>query len=143
MCAGVAWAFNQYIASHPTDPVTSFSFTSRLSDACDATACAYGTFVGPGYLKGYVRRFAQKSHDHRGTLQVSNVLFLYRVSNVVMVYWFWSTHSRSAVVYFFLFLWLSLVVSFVSYAVIVQNPGRVVTLIHQEDWAAFSGAVSL
>ncbi|KAF8502871.1 ChaC-like protein-domain-containing protein [Russula emetica] len=44
----------------------------------------------PGFLKGYVRRFAQKSHDHRGTL---------------------------------------------------QNPGRVVTLIHQEDWAAFSSAV--
>ena len=29
-----------------------------------------------------------------------------------------------------------------SFAVVVQNPGRVVTLIHQEDWASFSGAVS-
>ncbi|KAI0286417.1 ChaC-like protein [Russula brevipes] len=45
----------------------------------------------PGFLKGYVRRFAQKSHDHRGT---------------------------------------------------PENPGRVVTLVHQEDWAAFSGADS-
>ncbi|KAH9172888.1 ChaC-like protein [Lactarius sanguifluus] len=45
----------------------------------------------PGFLKGYVRRFAQKSHDHRGT---------------------------------------------------PTSPGRVVTLVHQEDWAAFSSAVS-
>jgi len=43
----------------------------------------------PGFLKGYVRRFAQKSHDHRGT---------------------------------------------------PENPGRVVTLIHKEDWSAFSAA---
>jgi cation transport regulator ChaC len=38
-------------------------------------------------------------------------------------------------------LFFHLVVSF-RFVVIVQNPGRVVTLIHQEDWAAFSGAVS-
>jgi hypothetical protein len=46
----------------------------------------------PGYLKGYVRRFAQKSHDHRGT---------------------------------------------------PEAPGRVVTLVHQEDWQTFSDNVNL
>ncbi|KAI0952601.1 hypothetical protein AcV7_008349 [Taiwanofungus camphoratus] len=46
----------------------------------------------PGFLKGYVRRFAQMSHDHRGT---------------------------------------------------PENPGRAVTLVHNEDWEAFSGSVSI
>ncbi|TFK48052.1 ChaC-like protein [Heliocybe sulcata] len=43
----------------------------------------------PGFLKGYVRRFAQASHDHRGT---------------------------------------------------PEKPGRVVTLIHKEEWDIFSAS---
>nr|VWO95205.1 MTP1 [Ganoderma boninense] len=53
------------------------------------------------YLKGYVRRFAQKSHDHRGTPE-----------------------RRGAD----------------PRLVPLQNPGRVVTLIHTEDWDNFSGS---
>ncbi|KAH9031535.1 ChaC-like protein, partial [Lactarius pseudohatsudake] len=45
----------------------------------------------PGFLKGNVRRFALKSHNHRGT---------------------------------------------------PTSPGRVITLVHQEDWASFSSAMS-
>jgi hypothetical protein len=39
----------------------------------------------------------------------------------------------------------ALALSFVGLSfspVFAQNPGRVVTLVHQEDWAGFSGAVS-
>ncbi|KAH9016153.1 ChaC-like protein [Lactarius pseudohatsudake] len=53
--------------------------------------CTLSARSSPGFLKGYVRRSAQKLHDHRGTL---------------------------------------------------TSPGRVVTLIHQEDWTALSSADS-
>lgn len=56
-----------------------------------------------------MRRFAQKSHDHRGTPEVCS-----------------STQAPLILPTF----------------VILQKPGRVVTLIHKEDWVKFSGSVS-
>jgi hypothetical protein len=65
----------------------------------------------PGYLKGYVRRFAQSSHDHRGTPEVRA-----RPARTAALR---PAHSDPP----------------------PQNPGRVVTLVHKEDWARFSASV--
>ena len=60
-----------------------------------------------------MRRFAQKSHDHRGTPEVRTLAGVSYVEPIMLI-------------------WVN---------ALGQNPGRVVTLIHKEDWDHFSGAV--